>query len=584
MAQDHRRDESFTGVAQTRSRPRGTSRRAASQMMPNIQKISFCPRSRMRCHSDRSSAAFSFTRCSRAALRSGGIPACSSRIAAFNESRAACGLRRSRETQRPLVRRQSRCNRIVHALFEFFPLLESVLRRVDRLEKLDQDFAGMHDQGALLHHALRSRAGHRHDGNAGFDGHHHGPFLEFLQAAIGASGPFRIYQERLPILQRLGGFFERGNRVFVPGAVHRNEVRQAERRADNGHGEQRFFQQDGDAPGNRADHGGRVGRACVVRHEQAGAAGNSLQTFYAESYADGAHEKTHSAHAGPVQRVGIPRNHRVQQQRNSRHDDVQAQKNRDKECAQHLSPKKFFGGVPLAKSSAEKLSRIRGAASRPRERQFGACAAAAACVLPVRMPSRMRRAFSPAFASSAIWRETSLDSPRAKSSSLCAPLRTTDRRSASPGLRRRVQPASERGGFPPFQSTMVSPGRNPAFHSGEWDSTSGTVMVGPVPRSGANPVVARATEVSRNSSPARCKISAYGNGSVPATYSRKKSANDAPATFSIDASISALSLYGLFFLANSSFIRRITSSRLFALLVLSRIRISSSTPRICPLV
>lgn len=63
---------------------------------------------------------------SHAALRSGGMVACSLRLAPVNESGAGCALCRPRKSKWPLVRRQPCGECAVHALSQLFALFERV--------------------------------------------------------------------------------------------------------------------------------------------------------------------------------------------------------------------------------------------------------------------------------------------------------------------------------------------------------------------------------------------------------------------------------------------------------------------------
>ena len=169
----------------------------------------------------------------------------------------------------------------------------------------------MNFQRALFHHPLRSRTCDRHDRHAALDGHHHRAFLEFLQAAVGTARSFRIDQERLAIAHRFDRFFNGRNRRVLLRSINRDEMRQLKRLTDNRVREQRFLQQDRNSARNRTDHRRRIRRTGMVGDEQASPGRNSLGAGHANAHADRAHQKHYAVDAGPIQRIRIFRDDRI---------------------------------------------------------------------------------------------------------------------------------------------------------------------------------------------------------------------------------------------------------------------------------
>jgi len=99
----------------------------------------------------------------------------------------------------------------------------------------------------MMRWALEQAIGHQR--HAGFDGHHRGPLLEFLQAAVGASRPFGINQKTLTAFQGFCGLFEAGDGGVSIEPVHGNESGEMKGLANNRIFEKRALQQDGDTAG-----------------------------------------------------------------------------------------------------------------------------------------------------------------------------------------------------------------------------------------------------------------------------------------------------------------------------------------------
>src|SRR5579862_5034595 len=112
-------------------------------------------------------------------------------------------LRSPGKPERTLVRRQTSRHRVMHALVQGIPLLERVLRRINRFQKFHEDRSGVDIHRAFCHHSLRTGTNHRNHWHASLKRSHKRDFLEFLKPPVRAPCSFRIDQERLALPHRL---------------------------------------------------------------------------------------------------------------------------------------------------------------------------------------------------------------------------------------------------------------------------------------------------------------------------------------------------------------------------------------------
>ena len=99
--------------------------------------------------------------------------------------------------------------------------------------------------------------------------------------------------------------------------------------------EQRFFQKHGHAAWNRSHNCRRVRGAGVIRGKQANALGNALEALHAHANSNYAHEKRHSLDSGPIHRIGILGDQRVEDYRRPDQQDIQRQKDGDEKRSEH---------------------------------------------------------------------------------------------------------------------------------------------------------------------------------------------------------------------------------------------------------
>jgi hypothetical protein len=223
----------------------------------------------------------------------------------------------------------------VEAVVEGLALIEGVLRGIDGFEEFDQDFAGLDAEPAFFHDAMSSGTSDGDDGHSPPDGHDRSSLLEFLQAAVRATRAFRINQKGLASAKGFGCFFEAGDCGFAIEAIHGNEMGQMEGLAYNGPFKERALQENGDAAGNGADDGGSVRGAGVIRGENAGARGDTIESLDAHTHADAANEEHNASYAAPVKWINVLGDKGVDEQRRASNEDVEGEENAHEGGAEH---------------------------------------------------------------------------------------------------------------------------------------------------------------------------------------------------------------------------------------------------------
>lgn len=223
----------------------------------------------------------------------------------------------------------------MEAHVERFSLLECVLGGIDRLEKLNKDFARVYFEFALLHDAVSARAGDGHNRHAGFDRHYRSPLLKFLQTSIGAASSLGVNQEGLAVAQGLRGFFQADECGIAIAAVYGDEMCEVESLSDDWPFEKGALQKNGDASRDRPDDGWGIGGTRVIRCKDDGSAGNALDAFCLNADAHASDEEHNAVHARPVERIDMSGDERVNEQGWSQQKDVETQKSTDEGGAKH---------------------------------------------------------------------------------------------------------------------------------------------------------------------------------------------------------------------------------------------------------
>ena len=214
-------------------------------------------------------------------------------------------------------------------------MIEGVLRGVDGVAELDENFAGMNDELAFLHDAMRARAGHGNDGNSRLDGHDRSSLFELLKAAIGTARAFRVDEEGLAVAQGFDGLVDAVDSGLAIETIDGNEVREVKGLADDGPVEERTLEKNGDAARDGADHGGGVGGTGVIRGEDAGAGRNALGAFHVDVDAGAVDEKHDAFHSGPVEGINVLGEEGVDQQRRADDEDIETDENGNESGTEH---------------------------------------------------------------------------------------------------------------------------------------------------------------------------------------------------------------------------------------------------------
>jgi hypothetical protein len=214
-------------------------------------------------------------------------------------------------------------------------LVQGVLRGVNGIQEFDENFAGIDVELALFHDAMGAGTGYRNNWDARLDGHDRSSLLEWLEAAIGTAGAFRIDEEGLAVAQGFDGFVDAFDGGVAMETIDGDEVRKMEGLADDGPVEERALEENGDATRNGADDGRGVRGTGVIRGENAGTGRDALDAFYFHVNADAVHEEHYASYASPVERIDMFGEESVDEQGRASDQNVEAEKNGNEGGTEH---------------------------------------------------------------------------------------------------------------------------------------------------------------------------------------------------------------------------------------------------------